>query len=280
MVIASPTANVNYTVLGFNQEGTVTCSQVMSYSVIVVPIAQPVVSNSVAICAGEKTPLSASGGNTVLWTPTVGLNVSSGYGVVASPSVSTEYTVNVSYNSFCGAQKTVFVKVNPNPVVVAGRDTTLNLEQPMFISAAGTGTMTWIDGEEIMCRVCPNSQVFPSRNSCYVVESVNEFGCKAKDEMCIEVTKEFGVYVPNAFTPNGDGLNDEFLLSGYNITDITMDIFDRWGEKLFSSKDITQGWKGNFKNVACESGVYIYKITYKGMDGKKVNKTGHVTLNR
>ncbi|MDO8998503.1 MAG: gliding motility-associated C-terminal domain-containing protein, partial [Bacteroidota bacterium] len=60
----------------------------------------------------------------------------------------------------------------------------------------------------------------------------------------------------------------------------TMDIFDRWGEKLFSSKELANGWKGTFKNADCEQGVYIYKITYKGLDGKKVNKTGHVTLNR
>jgi hypothetical protein len=140
MVVASPTANINYTVLGYNQGGTVTCSQVMSYSIVVIPIANASVSNSVAICDGAKVTLTASGGNTIVWTPTVGLNVGTGSGVVASPSVSTEYTVDVSYNSFCGAQKTVFVKVNPNPTVVAGRDTILNLEQAKFINATGTGT--------------------------------------------------------------------------------------------------------------------------------------------
>ncbi len=280
VVIASPLSNVNYTVVGFNQSGTVFCTQQMSYSVIIVPIAEPIVSPSVAICSGAKTVLSATGGNTVLWTPTVGLNTAAGSGVVASPAASTEYTVDVSHDGFCGASKTIYVRVNPNPTVTAGRDTTINLDQPMFINAVGTGTMTWTDGEAIMCSVCPNSQVFPQRNSCYIIETVNDFGCKAKDDMCIEVTKEFGIYIPNAFTPNGDGLNDEFLMSGYNITDVTMDIFDRWGERLFSSKDITVGWKGTYKGVLCEEAVYIYKVSYKGLDGKKVNKTGHVTLNK
>jgi gliding motility-associated-like protein len=279
-VIASPTANVNYTVVGYNQLGTVICPQQMSYSVIVVPIAVAAVSNSVTICDGEKTTLTASGGNSISWTPTVGLNIGTGAGVVASPSVSTNYTVDVSYNGFCGSSNSVFVKVNPNPTVKAGRDTIINLDQPMFITAVGTGTMTWTDGEEIMCRVCPTSQVYATHTGCYTVETINEFGCKAKDEMCIEVTKEFGVYVPNAFSPNGDGINDEFLMSGFNITEVTMDIFDRWGEKLFSSKDLTQGWNGTFKNQPCENAVYVYKITYKGLDGKKANKTGHVTLNR
>ena len=279
-VIASPLVNTNYTVVGYNQLGTVTCPQQMSYSVIVVPLAEAVVSPSVTICDGAKTTLVASGGNTVIWTPTVGLNVNTGAGVVASPSVTTNYTVDVSYNGFCGSYTTVTVKVNPNPKVTAGRDTTINLDQPMFISAVGSGTMTWIDGQEISCRVCPTSQVFATQTGCYMVETVNEFGCKAKDEMCIEVTKESGIYVPNAFSPNGDGLNDEFLMSGFNISEVTMDIFDRWGEKLFTSKELTNGWNGTFKNAPCEVAVYVYKITYKTLDGKKQNKTGHVTLNR
>ncbi len=279
-VVATPSANVHYTVVGYNQTGTVVCPQQMSYSVIVVPISVPVVSPSVAICEGEKTTITASGGNTVIWTPTVGLNSGTGGGVVASPPVSTMYTVNVSTDGFCGAKSTIFVKVNPNPKVTAGRDTIINLDQPMFLSAVGTGTMTWTDGEAIMCSVCPNTQVYPQRNSCYTIETINDFGCKAKDEMCIEVTKEFGIYVPNAFTPNGDGINDEFLMSGYNITEVTMEIFDRWGEKLFTSKELTNGWKGTYKGQPCEQAVYVYKITYKGLDGKKVNKTGHVTINR
>jgi gliding motility-associated-like protein len=280
VVVATPVANVNYTVVGYNQLGNVVCPQQMSYSIIVVPISIPVVSPSVAICEGVKTTLTASGGNTVLWTPTVGLNNASGGGVVASPSVSTMYTVDVSSDGFCGAKETIFVKVNPNPNVTAGRDTTINLDQPMFLSATGTGTMTWTDGEAIMCSVCPNSQIFPQRNSCYTIETINEFGCKAKDEMCIEVTIDFGIWVPNAFTPNGDGINDEFLMSGYNVSDVGMEIFDRWGEKLFTSKELTTGWQGTFKGQPCEQAVYVYKITYKGLDGKKVNKTGHVTLNR
>ncbi len=280
VVVATPSANVHYTVVGFNQLGNVVCPQQMSYSVIVVPIAVPLVSPSVTICEGVKTTLTASGGNTVLWTPTVGLSNSVGGGVVASPSVSTMYTVDVSTDGFCGAKSTIFVKVNPNPNVTAGRDTIINLDQPMFLSAVGTGTMTWTDGEAIMCSVCPNTQVFPQRNSCYTIETVNEFGCKAKDEMCIEVTKEFGIWVPNAFTPNDDGINDEFLMSGFNISNVTMEIFDRWGEKLFTSKELTTGWKGTFKGQPCEQAVYVYKITYTGLDGKKINKTGHVTLNR
>ena len=77
------------------------------------------------------------------------------------------------------------------------------------------------------------------------------------------------------YIPIGD-----ILIKGVGIKKFRMDIFDRWGEKLFSSKDITQGWKGTFKSQPCEVAVYVYKIAYKGLDGKKYNKTGHITLNR
>lgn len=279
-VLASPLVNTNYTVIGFNQSGTVVCTEQMSYSVIVVPIAVPIISNSLAICMGEKTTLTAFGGNTIVWTPTVGLNNNLGSAVVASPTASTLYYANVSNDGFCGASKSVFIQVNPVPIVRAGRDTTINMDQPMFLSASGTGTMTWIDGEEIACRDCPNSQVFAKHRSCYVIETVNDYGCKAKDDMCIDVTKDFGIYIPNVFSPNGDGMNDVFLALGYNISDFNIEIFDRWGENIFSSKDITIGWKGTFKNAPCENSVYVYKVTYKGLDGIKYTKTGHVTLNR
>ncbi len=279
-VIAAPLSNINYTIFGINQNGTVICSQQVSYSVIVIPIANPIVSNSIALCQGEKTTLIASGGNSIIWTPTVGLNNNIGSSVIASPTISTLYNVDVSNNGFCGGSKTIYVQVNPNPKVQAGRDTSINLNEPMYLSASGTGTMTWIDGEEIACKDCPNSQVFPKRNSCYVIETVNEFGCKAKDQMCIEVTRDFGIYIPNVFSPNGDGLNDEFLVFGYNISEFYIEIFDRWGEFIFNSKDITIGWKGTYKNKICQDGVYVYKVSYKGLDGIKTSKTGHVTLNR
>ena len=279
-VIAAPLSNTNYTIFGINQSGTVICSQQVSYSVIVIPIANPIVSNSISLCQGEKTTLNAFGGNTIIWTPTVGLNNNIGTAVIASPTISTLYNVDVSNNGFCGSSKTIYVQVNPNPKVKAGRDTTINVDQPMFLSATGTGTMTWIDGEEIACKDCPNSQVFPTRNSCYVIETVNEFGCKAKDKMCIDVTRDFGIYIPNAFSPNGDGVNDEFLVFGYNISEFYIEIFDRWGEFIFNSKDITIGWKGTYKNKICQDGIYVYKISYKGLDGIKTSKTGHVTLNR
>ena len=280
LVHASPVASTNYSVYGSNSNGTVSCYQVLSYSVLVTPFAQPVVSNSVALCEGEKATLLASGGNTYFWLPTTGLNINNQQGVVASPSVSTIYTVDVSYNTFCGNTATVYVEVNPKPIVFAGRDTTYNIDEEIVISASGTGTLTWISGENITCAQCPFTRVYPTRDECYTIETVNAYGCKVQDQVCIDITNDFSIYIPNAFTPNKDGLNDVFLVVGTSLSAVKLEIFDRWGALLFAGTDVMQGWDGTYKGTDCALGVYIYRVEYTGLNGKRYIKTGELLLSK
>lgn len=279
-VVATPLTSGEYTVIGYNAFGTTTCSAQKMMPIMVVPQVTPVVSANKVICRGEKVTLTASGGNTFLWNPPTGLNTTTQSGVVSSAVSSIVYSVSVSNNGFCGNTTTVSVIVNPLPNVVASEDATYNVDDQIYINATGTGTITWVQGENIICNDCPYTQVMPKSTNCYVAETVNQFGCKALDEVCITITYDNGIYIPNAFTPNGDGLNDVFLVYGHSISEVTMDIFDRWGEKLFTSGDIAKGWNGVYKGKDSEIGVYIYKISYKGIDGKKHSKTGHVTLSK
>ncbi|MGZ3920285.1 MAG: T9SS type B sorting domain-containing protein, partial [Bacteroidia bacterium] len=280
VVTATPLASTNYSVVGYNTLGSVTCSEAHSYSIVVIPNAQALVSPPAVICKGDKTTLTVGGGSTFTWTPSLGLSATTGSIVIASPDTTSTYTVFSSFDGNCGTTGHVTILVNPVPTVYAGRDTTFNLDAYKSISATGTGTLTWIDGDEIWCRVCPETQIMPTRNSCYTIMAENEFGCKSTDEVCVEVTLDFGVYIPNVITPNGDGLNDEFFVYGYGITNVHVNVFDRWGEKLFTSPDQTVGWNGTYKGKNCQNDVYVYKVDYKGLDGKVYHKTGHVTLNR
>jgi gliding motility-associated-like protein len=209
-----------------------------------------------------------------------GLNTANQARVLANPTVTTVYTVHVSQNTYCGRTATVLVQVNPKPEVFAGRDTSYNLNDDIIISALGSGTLTWIYGDGLRCSGCPETQVFPERSGCYIVEALNGFGCKATDEVCLELTEDFAVYVPNSFTPNNDGLNDEFLIFGNGITDVSIQIFNRWGELLFSTTDHTQGWDGKYKGKLCEGGTYTCIVNYTGLNRKKYVKQGHIFLAR
>lgn len=276
--VVTPTASTNYTIIGMNTSGSVSCVMTQEIMVEVVPQVTASISGSIALCKGESTKLFAGGGNTFVWTPSSGLSNSLIASPVSTPSISTIYTVFVSNAGFCGASGTVHVKVNPHPTVNAGPDKTYNIDEPMYLDAKGNGTLTWIYGDGILCRPCPNTQIMPQNSGYYRIEAVNEFGCKAIDEVFIEVTKDFSIYIPNIFTPNDDGMNDVFLIYGAGFTDLKLTIFDRWGEKLYESEDQLKGWDGTYKSELSKNDVYVYLVTFKSLDGKIHTRTGHVTL--
>lgn len=80
----------------------------------------------------------------------------------------------------------------------------------------------------------------------------------------VEIIPPVVYYIPNAFTPNGDGLNDTFGLIGEGITEYTIQIFNRWGNLVFESKNLKNQWDGTYHNEKSEIGVYVYKISAKG----------------
>jgi gliding motility-associated-like protein len=122
----------------------------------------------------------------------------------------------------------------------------------------------------------------------YVVALVvkNNRGCTDTILKPIHIYEDYGLYVPNVFTPNGDGLNDVFQPKGFGITKYELEIFDRWGELLFSTKEFTEGWDGTRqkkKDVAygvLAEGVYAWRITLTNVFGEAKEFTGHVSLIR
>lgn len=275
---ASPLSSINYTINGYNDLNGFVCSSRKEIFIEVVPQVTATVSESVTICNGQTVRFLAGGGPTYTWMPSEGLNNSAIYNPAATPSVSTIYTVDVSYYGNCGATSTVFIRVNPNPTVTAGEDYAMNLDEAMYLNAAGSGTLTWISGDGVLCAACPVTQIMPKTSSCYRIQSINEFGCKAYDEVCVEVTTNYNIYIPNIFTPNGDGVNDEFIVYGTGLSKFEMTIFDRWGEKLYVSNDQLKGWDGTYKGQMSKNDAYPYLIKYHSLDGKTHTKSGHVSL--
>jgi gliding motility-associated-like protein len=105
----------------------------------------------------------------------------------------------------------------------------------------------------------------------YKVEMESPVGCLGSDSVYVKLVSEeipdFEIYVPNAFSPNGDGINDIFQIkfpySTFNLQHSTLSIFNRWGEEIFQSEDITQGWDGKKNGKDCPGGVYVYKIVFE-----------------
>lgn len=162
-------------------------------------------------------------------------------------------------------------QVTFNPMAKYGPITSMNW---MF---SGTG----IDGYDTSNvqhpqRVFENAGMYP-----IMLIQRTDKGCVDSVIRNIEVVEDFNVYIPNAFTPNGDGLNDMFIIKGlgFKVEGFSMEIFDRWGNALFFSKDYTKGWDGTVKGIQSQDGVYIYKIKAVGANGEgRKEYVGHVTL--
>lgn len=119
----------------------------------------------------------------------------------------------------------------------------------------------------------PDAGVYP-----VVLVVKNQWGCADTILKTITIAEDYGFYIPNAFTPNGDDINDVFQPKAFGVKKFTMSIFDRWGERLFVTNDFYKGWDGTYKGLPCKNDVYVYKITLTNSFGKIVEKTGHVSL--
>lgn len=114
------------------------------------------------------------------------------------------------------------------------------------------------------------------------LQVVNQYGCGAQASSTVEITPDYFFYVPSAFTPNGDGKNDLFRPygEGVNWNSLVMRIFNRWGEEIYFTYNINEGWNGTFKNRDVEQGVYNYSISILDLEGKSETFMGRVTLIR
>jgi gliding motility-associated-like protein len=113
------------------------------------------------------------------------------------------------------------------------------------------------------------------------LEVTDVFGCQDTNSQLIRIIPSNNIYIPSAFSPNGDGLNDVFKPEGmpYSIR-YKMEIYNRWGELLFVSNDLNKGWDGTYKGVLLNQDIFIYKIVLLDINNNFVNKKGTVTLLR
>lgn len=126
--------------------------------------------------------------------------------------------------------------------------------------------------------------LLPNRQITIAVKAVGRYACQAGDTSRRSATtlNPFGdgIYVPNAFTPNGDGINDVFLAYGTAITSIRLLIYNQWGTQLFISTDSNKGWDGTYQAGKSPAGVYTYALEAIMQNGKRVTKSGSFTLIR
>lgn len=276
-VIANPNVSTTYSVIGTSSINP-NCIATKTIHINVLPQTTGTINPNAEICIGKTTLLGAYGGNTFKWIPTSSLSHTNIGNPIASPSVTTTYTVFISNNGLCPDSQEVIVTVNPLPLVNAGNDTLITFGDSLLLLGNGQGVLEWISGDYLNCNHCSSAYVYPENTTCYELQATSNKGCKNLDVICVTVNKDYEIYIPNSFTPNNDGLNDVFYVSGFGIKTVELQVFDRWGAMIFSSSETVNGWDGKIKGQRVKNDVYVYKASITTITEKVVNRVGHVTL--
>jgi len=167
-----------------------------------------------------------------------------------------------------------------------GADTSLlfgdNMELSVDYNTLSDVEYFWLPSEGLSCNDCPNPVAAPTVTTTYSVAMVDTYGCTKSDVMTITVLpNDKSLVFPNAFSPNRDGLNDEFrgLYEG-SVTSFNVKVFNRWGEQVFLSRNIDGAWDGTHRGVDLLVGTYVYFGDIAFLDGTAWDFVGTVALIR
>jgi gliding motility-associated-like protein len=240
---------------------------------MIVYTGDPLTANAVFNWEVENGEISYNGGDTIL----------------VNWQMPGDHMVTLSLDSVCitAPISEIITKVGVDVEIFSETEVILQFAQielatttETFPQANGNVTYSWSPADNLSCTDCPNPIAVPSENTVYTVTATDELGCSDVDSISINVVPNHSVYIPNVFTPNDDGQNDNFLIYGQSISTINLYIFDRWGATVYQTQDVLTGWDGSYKNNPANSGVYVYVVEVVFMDGFNDRFTGNVSLIR
>ncbi|MBC5994456.1 gliding motility-associated C-terminal domain-containing protein [Pontibacter sp. SD6] len=213
-----------------------------------------------------NTPTHGTG----LWTIVAGsggqvadpANPKSGFTGKMEESYRLRWTVS---NSPCAvATDEVEIKFSAYPEAKAGPDLEIIEGESITLAGSGTGTLKWSPAESLDNTSVARPVASPEETTTYTLVATSAEGCVSTDEVTVRVLQR--LRIPNGISPNGDGINDVWLIKGVeDYPDITIDIYNRWGDKIYSTRGYTTPWDGTRSGAPLPDGAYFYVIdTNKG----------------
>lgn len=293
---ASGLNNGLYTITVTDQIG---CSDTTSYRLSSLPpVSADVPTPLEPICFGDKTCIQVenpSGGTGTNYR--FSINSSNLFPIDSCVEVfAGEYLITIFDSEGCSYDTTILINQPSellaslgNDLVVGLGDSTSTVEVQLNQSFV-LDSLVWTGNVPYECfnNDCTKIFVYPATDGVIEVLAIDENGCVASDEVIIRIDDERKVYFPNIFTPNGDGINDNFqLFTGRGVEEIVLfQVFDRWGNKMYEESGIspnpggTVGWDGTFNGQLLDPGVYSYRADILFVDEKIVPYSGSITLVR
>jgi len=198
-------------------------------------------------------------------------------------NINTFIPIQDTLRDACGYDSAI---VNYRPVLLNGPFDSVRKADTIFVGGSvtlhsnGNGTVIWNTHSTLSCTVCPDPVASPLTTTSYTATNVLPNGCEVADQFRVVVLNDAMVFVPSAFTPNGDGLNDYFGPIGKVPEGYKLQIFNRNGEIVYKSTAMNQKWNGMYKGKVQPTGVFIYLIDYKDIQNQPRQQKGVLTLIR
>lgn len=275
--VLSPTATTIYTVTGT----TGACTVSKAFTVTVGSTVTLTVRADTSICSGASFNANTiSNGTTFTWSPTNGVSNPAIANPVLSPTVTTTYTVTARTGN-CTNVKSFTVTVRPSVTVSAGPGSSIFAGSSVTLQGSGSaGTYLWTPATGLSATNVLNPFATPAVTTTYNLKITNTQGCSNSSNVTIEVLP-YCIKPMNAFTPNNDGFYDTwFITNGNCLKKASVQVFNRYGSKVFESADYKNDWNGTYKNNPLPDGTYYYVINYELLNNDIVLKKGDVTILR
>jgi len=272
-------SNITYIL---NVKSPIGCADADTVAITVYPIGFGSIVADTGYCSGTESAVNlwARGGTTYQWSPSYGLSDANIENPVASPPQTTEYTVLITDVHNCMDTEKVTVAVYPAAIIHLPDSVNIYPGENYQIQPETNGLyFSWFPTSGLNNPSISDPYVSPEVRTRYFVTAKTENGCVVKDSVDILV-KETVIDMPNAFKP-GNNANPVFKPARRGIAKLnSFTIYNRWGNKVYSSTNIDAGWDGTYNNVAQPMGVYIYVIDAMTDSGRQFIQNGDVTLIR
>ena len=286
-VFATPAAapNGTYFIKGTNATG---CFDIKKVVVFVYPMPVVKAGADTAICEKTTAVLHVAVTNILApvmyqWEPAASIENSTAAISITNPAATTVYKVTVKDTYGCNFNVVDEVKVTVQPPVnaFAGNDTTASVRVPQQLTATGGVQYLWSPASPLNNPFISNPLAVLNMDTRFVVRVKDAIGCVGYDTVLVKVYEGITYYMPNAFSPNGDGINEVFKPTPVGIVSTSyFRIFNRYGAIVFETNQWNKGWDGTYKGIPQQIGNYVWVIKGTGRGGKIIEMRGNVVLVR
>lgn len=244
---------------------------------------KPNVESPVHFCKGGYKELYASGGFYYLWKPYYNITDTLSDRPQVYPDSSFRYIVRVANDCFFDTMG-VQVIMDSLPVIHTTPDTSIYRGAEIELTAETSASrLEWYPISVIPSNPMSKTiRVSPKDTTLYYVKAIDGNGCIGYDSVRLGVYSKNVLLIPTAFSPNGDGVNDVFKIAKHlNVKTLNyFEVYNRWGQKVFSTTDINQGWDGSYNGDPVPNGVYSWQLMITNYDNEKITQSGSIDIIR